>query len=332
MELIKVEPEYVYVTIPTKWISIYQKILIMLADLGEHIIKNNTDNIYTDNVVLECYSMFNAAIAADKLNKPSLADNLIKKITHRLNVIYHGKDNGRSFVFPVDEHGTIKAYVTSGERPMFQIDADKGMLYEHKFNNGFDEHFHLGPEDYDEGKPEEDKGLQIIIKPLYEPHYECHEHIHDEHEYEHNHYNHESHMHHHHHHCSEHVDGHRYLHPIHMCDCDCDCNYGETHDHDCCEHCSNCMNMPTCECDKITKWHPCADIYVYFDGKPLDINKVDIYKYFDNKEIMQWHDVTLSKEDVGLHNFKVVVNYKQHTAIKDTDFEFNILNKEEDEN
>ena len=45
-------------------------------------------------------------------------------------------------------------------------------LYEHKFNNGFDEHFRLGPEDgyinTEEPNVEDDSGLVIDFVPLFE--------------------------------------------------------------------------------------------------------------------------------------------------------------------
>ena len=43
-------------------------------------------------------------------------------------------------------------------------------LYEHKFNNGFDEHFRLGLEDEsdDNSSPVEESGLVVILTPRWE--------------------------------------------------------------------------------------------------------------------------------------------------------------------
>lgn len=173
-ELIKVEPEYIYVTVPAEYICVYHRILAMMADYGEEMLKDCKAS-YTDknNNVIECFNMFNAAVAARKLGKDKLAETLIKYIKAKINQIYKGTDNSTSFVFPIDENGEIKAFVSCGERPKFEINPDEGMLYEHKFSNGFDEHFHLGPEDESPNgeEPEstiQEVGLVVEFTPSYE--------------------------------------------------------------------------------------------------------------------------------------------------------------------
>lgn len=173
-KLIKVEPEYIYVTIPAEYICVYHRILAMMADYGEEMLKDcKASCTDKNNNVIECFNMFNAAVAARKLNKDKLAETLIKYIKAKINQIYKGIDNSTSFVFPIDENGEIKAFVSCGELPKFEINADDGILYEHKFNNGFDEHFHLGPEDEssDGEEPESptpEVGLVVEFTPSYE--------------------------------------------------------------------------------------------------------------------------------------------------------------------
>ena len=173
-KLIQIEPEYIYVTVPAEYICVYHRILAMLADYGEDMLKNCKASCTDRNSgVIECFNMFNAAVAARKLGKDKLAKTLIKYIKAKINQIYKGFDNSTSFVFPIDENGEIKAFVSCGERPKFEINPDDGMLYEHKFNNGFDEHFHLGPEDEspDGEEPEPvipEVGLVVEFIPSYE--------------------------------------------------------------------------------------------------------------------------------------------------------------------
>ena len=173
-KLIKVEPEYIYVTVPAEYICVYHRILAMMADYGEEMLKNcKASCTDKNNNVIECFNMFNAAVAARKLNKDKLAETLIKYIKAKINQIYKGIDNSTSFVFPIDENGEIKAFVSCGELPKFEINADDGILYEHKFNNGFDEHFQLGPEDEspdgEESKPViPEVGLIVEFTPSYE--------------------------------------------------------------------------------------------------------------------------------------------------------------------
>ena len=171
--LVPVEPEYIYVTIPAEYICVYHRILAMLADYGEEMLKDCKASCTDRNAgVIECFNMFNAAVAARKLGKDKLAETLIKYIKAKINQIYGGADNSTSFVFPVDETGQIKAFVSCGERPRFEINPDDMELYEHKFDNGFDEHFRLGPEDESQDAepvtpPEPEVGLVVEFTPDY---------------------------------------------------------------------------------------------------------------------------------------------------------------------
>ena len=168
-ELIQVEPEYVYVTIPAEYICIYHRILAMLADYGEAMLKDCKASCTDRNSnVIDCFNMFNAAVAARKLGKDKLAETLIKYIKAKINQMYRGVDNSTSFVFPVDENGQLKAFVSCNERPIFYINPEDGELYEHKFGNGFEEHFGLGDEDnYISEEIERDK-LVVTLDPRYD--------------------------------------------------------------------------------------------------------------------------------------------------------------------
>lgn len=169
----QIELEYVYVTIPAEYICVYHRILAMLADYGEEMLKDCKASCKDRNSgVIECFNMFNSAVAARKLGKTKLAELIIKYVKTKINQIYRGTDNSTSFIFPVDENGQLKAFVSCGERPRFEINPDDMGLYEHKFDNGFDEHFRLGPED--ESKDDVptttpvEKGLKVTLTPTYE--------------------------------------------------------------------------------------------------------------------------------------------------------------------
>ena len=168
-ELIQVEPEYVYVTIPAEYICVYHRILAMLADYGEDMLKDCKASCTDRNSnVIDCFNMFNAAVAARKLGKDKLAETLIKYIKAKINQMYRGVDNSTSFVFPVDENGQLKAFVSCTERPMFYINPEDGELYEHKFSNGFEEHFGLGDEDNDISEEIDRDKLIVTLDPRYD--------------------------------------------------------------------------------------------------------------------------------------------------------------------
>lgn len=168
-ELIQVEPEYVYVTIPAEYICVYHRILAMLADYGEDMLKDCKASCTDRNSnVIDCFNMFNAAVAARKLGKDKLAETLIKYIKAKINQMCRGVDNSTNFVFPVDENGQLKAFVSCNERPMFYINPEDGELYEHKFGNGFEEHFGLGDEDNDISEEIERDKLVVTLDPRYD--------------------------------------------------------------------------------------------------------------------------------------------------------------------
>lgn len=172
----QIDLEYVYVTIPADYICVYHRILSLLADYGIEMLQDCKASCSDKNSgVIECFNMFNSAVAARKLGNDKLATLLIKYVKAKLNQLYKNKDNSTSFVFPVDETGHLKAIVSCGERPKFEINPEDGALLEHKFDNGFDEHFHLGPEDtepthntpidIEDGK---NKGLYVDMIPRYD--------------------------------------------------------------------------------------------------------------------------------------------------------------------
>ena len=168
-ELIQVEPEYVYVTIPAEYICVYHRILAMLADYGEAMLKDCKASCSDRNSnVIDCFNMFNAAVAARKLGKDKLAETLIKYIKAKINQMYRGIDNSTGFVFPVDENGQLKAFVSCTERPMFYINPEDGELYEHKFGNGFEEQFGLGDEDNNISEEIERDKLIVTLDPRYD--------------------------------------------------------------------------------------------------------------------------------------------------------------------
>lgn len=166
--LIPIEPEYVYITIPAEYICVYHRIMAMLADYGEDMLKDCKATCTDRNSgVIECFNMFNAAVAARKLGKYKLAETLIKYIKAKINQIYKGKDNSTSFIFPIDENGQIKAFVSCGDTLKFEIDPDDGNLYYHKVGDGKEEHFKFPIKDHEE-EPIDDNKLQIILTPRYE--------------------------------------------------------------------------------------------------------------------------------------------------------------------
>ena len=98
----EVNPEYIYLTIPAEYVCVYHRIMAMLADYGEEMLKDCKANCTDKNSgVIECFNMFNAACAARLLGQDKKAQLII-----------------------IDENGMLKAFVSCNDRPRFWIDED----------------------------------------------------------------------------------------------------------------------------------------------------------------------------------------------------------------
>ena len=145
----EISPEYIYTTIPAEYVCVYHKILAMLADYGEEMLKDCKASCTDRNSnVIECKNMFDAAVAARTLGQDKKAALIINYIKAKINQIYKGADNSTGFVFPIDENGVLKAFVSCNDRPRFYIDDDE--LYKVDQGQGYEEGYSLE----DENNPE----------------------------------------------------------------------------------------------------------------------------------------------------------------------------------
>lgn len=142
----EVIPEYIYLTIPAEYVCIYHRILAMLADYGEDMLKDCKATCTEKNSgVIECFNMFNAACAARHLGQDKKARLIINYVKAKINQIYKGKDNSTSFVFPIDENGKLKAFVSCNDRPRFWINEEKDLMKQNQ-GLGFEEEYSLKDE------------------------------------------------------------------------------------------------------------------------------------------------------------------------------------------
>ena len=142
----EVIPEYIYLTIPAEYVCVYHRIMAMLADYGEDMLKDCKAACTDKNSgVIECYNMFNAACAARLLGQDKKAQLIINYIKAKINQIYKGKDNSTSYVFPIDENGKLKAFVSCNDRPRFWINEEEDLMKQNQ-GLGFEEDYSLDNE------------------------------------------------------------------------------------------------------------------------------------------------------------------------------------------
>lgn len=132
----EVNPDYVYMIIPSDYACVYARLLVMLSDLGYEMLQDCAAGCKGSNkTVISCWNMFQAACAAHSLNKTKEADTLIKYIKAQISNIYKGSgiaENLGSVTMPIDENGELYAMVTCGSVPTFEVDAETGLLKEIK--------------------------------------------------------------------------------------------------------------------------------------------------------------------------------------------------------
>lgn len=133
-----INPQYVYLTIPSEYVCLYHRLLIYMADFGKEIIDDCSTICNGGNKsIINCWNLFQSAIACKELGKDKEAEFFINYIELQLKNIYHNnrKDEYTS-VFPVtiDKDGFLKAQVTCGNDVIFTVDENTGELYEHSID------------------------------------------------------------------------------------------------------------------------------------------------------------------------------------------------------
>lgn len=141
----KIEPEYVYISIPAEYVCVYHRILAMMADYGEDMLKDcKASCTQRNSSAIECFNMFNAAVAARHLGQDKKATLIINYIKAKINQIYRGEDNSTSYVFPVDENGKLKAFVSCNDTPQFWVEDEH--LFKQDRDLGFKENYTIEDE------------------------------------------------------------------------------------------------------------------------------------------------------------------------------------------
>lgn len=135
---VEINPEYIYMTIPAEYVCIYHKILILMSEYGLDMLNDCQAGCTNQNKsIINCFNMFNAAVAARKLGQDKVAETIIKYVNSQLKLIYNNDITIPETVFPVDEHGYLKAIVSCEENPKFEIDINSGELFKQSIaNNG----------------------------------------------------------------------------------------------------------------------------------------------------------------------------------------------------
>lgn len=133
-ELIEIQPDFVYLTIPAEWICVYHKLLVAIADLGKNILDDcNSTCKGTNKTIINCWNIFQSAVACNELDRKEEAEFLIDYIKKQLDNIYRGNKqpvyNG-TFPVTISDDGKLRGIVTCNDNVIFEVDKETGELYE----------------------------------------------------------------------------------------------------------------------------------------------------------------------------------------------------------
>lgn len=120
--------------IPRDWIIIYHRILILMAEYGTEMLKDCKAGCTNRNKnVVDCYNMFNAAVAAKLLGDSSKANVLINYIKAQLSLLYGDLDPSKNVLVAIGEDLDAET-----ERELYGvISADETIELELNPNDGF---------------------------------------------------------------------------------------------------------------------------------------------------------------------------------------------------
>lgn len=94
-----IDTEFIFTSVPLVWFRTYHKILELLVCYGERkVINPNCKCSGSGNTIMECYELFQTAVAAYKLDKKEEGQNIVNHIDSLLR----GYDSADSFTATID--------------------------------------------------------------------------------------------------------------------------------------------------------------------------------------------------------------------------------------
>lgn len=148
---VEINPEVVYLTIPSKWICVYHKLLSYIADFGKTMIDDcNAGCKGGSKNVMTCWNLFQSAVACHNIGEDKQAEFFIDYIKKQLNVIYRGTDKNiyhKTAPIAITPDGKLKAIVSCDSETKFYVDAKTGQLYQEWFDEE-DEDYHCIKNEY----------------------------------------------------------------------------------------------------------------------------------------------------------------------------------------
>lgn len=102
------DAEYVYITVPKEHIHLYHRLMALMADYGDAKLKDCTAECLRNNqLVINAFNVFNAAIGALNDNREKLAETLFKYVNATIDNLYKGLEEEPQFIYESDINGKV---------------------------------------------------------------------------------------------------------------------------------------------------------------------------------------------------------------------------------
>lgn len=104
--------DWVYTIVPYDYIPVYHAILEMMSSYGEAMLKDCKAKCADKNEnVIDCYNMFNGAVASYRTGKKKLADTIIKYLKAKIKQIANIDCDNAVFLFRLGVDNDIEALI-----------------------------------------------------------------------------------------------------------------------------------------------------------------------------------------------------------------------------
>lgn len=132
--LVEIEPEFLYLTIPADYVCTYHKLLVYLADFGKKLLDDCSATCKGNNkTIIDCWNLFQSALACRTIGQDRQASLFIDYINKQLDNIYRGTDekvfNGGNY-YPITPDGKLKALCSCQGEAKFMTDVETGQMYQ----------------------------------------------------------------------------------------------------------------------------------------------------------------------------------------------------------
>lgn len=133
-ENVEVDVDWLYCLIPAQYAFVYHKLLLAMADLGIDMLQDCKSSCKDSNKrLIDCFTMFNSAVACYKLGREKEAKLLMDYIEGQLHILYGGTAKEEpNIIVKVGEHNEYEAFVSrdkSTNKLVFKMNPETAKQY-----------------------------------------------------------------------------------------------------------------------------------------------------------------------------------------------------------